>query len=148
MCLCFNCKVEKVPCLQPFHTSVFERHVYVDKSSVHGYGLFARTAMRVMDIICLYSGDRCSRAIDGKDYVCKVKSDTEGSKSFFIDGENKPYYSGRWANHSKLPNARLVVPLGGVISCHDNKKCAILVECIKPIAANEEILIDYGYRIS
>ena len=147
-CLCHNCTLKTIPCLQPYHSSVFERHVYIAESSVHGYGLFARSPIRVKDIICLYSGDRRSSAIEGNDYICKVTSCVQGVEPFFIDGKDKPYYSGRWANHSNFPNARLVVPLGGVISCHDNKKCAILVECIKPIEKDEEIFIDYGHGYS
>ena len=114
------------------------------RSDVHGIGLFATKRIKKKDIICLYSGERRLSADEGNEFICKVEGDTKGSETFFIDGRDKPYYSGRWINHSNDPNARLVVPLGGVISCHDNKKCAILVECIKAIKEHEEIFIDYG----
>lgn len=146
-CLCYSCTVKVGSCLQPYHSRVFERHVYVWESPIHGFGLFARHSMRVKDIICLYSGQRRTSADEGNEFICKVQGDTKGNETFFIDGQDKPYYSGRWANHSHDPNARLVVPLGGVISCHDNKKCAILVECIKPIGKREEIFVDYGFRL-
>ena len=100
--------------------------------------------MRKNDIICLYSGERRTDVVEGNNYTCKIQGDPKGSKTFYIDGRDKPYYSGRWINHSKAPNARLVVPLGGVLTCHDKTKCAILVECIKPIGENEEIFVDYG----
>ena len=145
-CSCYHCNVKGGnSCLQPYHSSVFERHVYVWKSPIDGFGLFARHPMRVKDIICLYSGERRTSADEGNEFICKVEGDRKGSENLFIDGRDKPYYSGRWANHSDDPNARLVVPLGGVISCHDNKKCAILVECIKPIGECEEIFVHYGH---
>lgn len=145
--MCHNCTtVKELPCLQPFHSTIFEQHVYVSKSTVHGFGLFARHLMREKDIICLYSGERRTSIVQGNDYICKVEGDTDRTESFFIDGQDKPYYSGRWSNHSIVPNARLTVPLGGVLICHDNKKCGIVVECIRPIAENEEIFIDYGKR--
>lgn len=145
-CLCYHCTAAKgLPCLQPYHATIFEQHVYVHKSPIHGYGLYARHAIRVKDIICLYSGERRTSVVEGNNFICKVHtSDTKGSEVFFIDGQDTPHFSGRWANHSHVPNARLTVPLGGVISCHDNKKCAILVECIKAIKEHEEIFIDYG----
>ena len=145
-CWCANCKVKELPCLQPYHSRVVEQHVYVWKSPIEGFGLFARHSMREKDIICLYSGERRTDAVEGNKYTCKIQGDSKGSEPFYIDGQDKPYYSGRWLNHSIDPNARLVVPLGGVISCHDNTKCAILVECIKPIGKNEEIFVDYGDR--
>ena len=143
-CLCVHCKVKGLPCLQPYHSRVVEQHVSVWKSTTHGFGLFARHPMRVKDIICLYSGERRTDAVEGNNYTCKIQGDSKGSETFYIDGRDKPYYSGRWINHSNDPNARLVVPLGGVLSCHDNTKCAILVECIKRIRENEEIFVDYG----
>lgn len=145
-CLCYRCNVEGgMSCLQPYHSSVFEQHVYVWESPIHGFGLFARHSMRVKDIICLYSGERRTSVDEGNEFICKVEGDTKGSETFFIDGRDKPYYSGRWTNHSDDPNARLIVPLGGVITCHNNKKCAILVECIKPIREHEEIVVHYGH---
>ena len=146
-CLCINCKAKELPCLQPYHSRVVEQHVYVWKSRIEGFGLFARHSMRENDIICLYSGERRSDAVEETNkYTCRIQGDSKGSESFFIDGQDQPYYSGRWINHSNDPNARLVVPLGGVIRCHNTTKCAILVECIKPIGKNEEIFVDYGDR--
>ena len=144
-CLCIHCKVKGLPCLQPYHSRVVEQHVYVWKSTTHGFGLFARHSMRVNDIICLYSGERRTSVVEGNNYTCKIQGDSKGSETFYIDGRNKPYYSGRWINHSTVPNASLIVPLGGVISCHENTKCAILVHCVKRIRKHEEIFIDYGH---
>ena len=144
-CLCVHCKVKGLPCLQPYYSRLVEQHVYVWKSKIHRFGLFAQHSMRVKDIICLYSGERRTKAVEGNNYTCKIQQgDSKRNETFYIDGRDKPYYSGRWINHSTAPNARLIVPLGGVIRCHDNTKCAILVECIKRIKENEEIFIDYG----
>ena len=143
-CLCYHCTKcqEGLSCLQPLHSTIFEQHVYVSKSLVHGFGLFARHSMREKDIICLYSGEHRTSVVEGNRYTCSVHTKT--GEILFIDGQDKPYYSGRWANHSTVPNARLVVPLGGLLSCHDNKKCGVLVECLGAIEENEEIFIDYG----
>ena len=114
-CLCINCKAKELPCLQPYHSRVVEQHVYVWKSRIEGFGLFARHSMRENDIICLYSGERRSDAVEETNkYTCRIQGDSKGSESFYIDGQDQPYYSGRWINHSNDPNARLVVPLGGV----------------------------------
>ena len=132
--LCVHCKVKGLPCLQPYHSRVVEQHVYVCKSTTHRFGLLTRHSMWTKDIICLYSGERRTNTVEGNNYTCRIQGDSKGSETFYWwSGRDKPYYSGRWINHSNVPNTRLIVPLGGVISCHDNTKCVILVECIKCI---------------
>ena len=145
-CLCYNCteQQKRVPCLQPHHATVFEQNVYVWRSQIHNFGLFARNNMLPKDIICLYSGVRREEPIEGNVFTCKIKSITVDTQDFYIDSNDPQNYCGRWMNHSKSPNARLVIPLGGVIRCRDKEKCAILVECITNIKQGEEILIDYG----
>ena len=153
-CECYNCarnnlnlhpqrNVVPFRCLQPYHSSVFEQNVYVWTSPIHGYGLFTRKSINKKDIICLYSGERRVDAVEGHKYTCKIKSVTT-KPDFYIDSQDPDNLSGRWANSSKTPNARLTIPLGGVINCQDQKKCAILVECISNIEKGEEIVIDYA----
>ena len=142
-CPCYNCQKKVVPCLQPYHSRVFEQNVYVWTSPIHRYGLFALKSMNSKDIICLYSGERRADPVEGHDYTCTVKSVTT-EPDFVIDSEDPNNHSGRWANCSTNPNARLTIPLGGVINCRDKNKCAILLECIKNIERDEEIVIDYN----
>ena len=153
-CECYNCernrynchrKVVPTSCLQPYHSSVFERNVYVWRSPIHRYGLFAQNRMKNKDIICLYSGERRVDAVEGHNYTCKIKSVTTTEPDFYIDSQDPDNFSGRWANSSKTPNARLVIPLGGVIKCRDKNKFAILVECIRNIEKGDEIVIDYEW---
>ena len=116
-------------CLQPHHATVFERNVYVSKSKIHRFGLFARNDILPKDIICLYSGVRRDEPIEGNVFTCRIKSTTDDTPDYYIDSNDPQNYCGRWMNHGDSPNARLVIPLGGVIRCPDKEKCAILVEC-------------------
>ena len=144
-CLCYNCteQPKRDPCLQPHHATVFERNVYVSKSKIHRFGLFARNDILPKDIICLYSGVRREEPIEGNVFTCKIKSITDDTQDYYIDANDPRNYCGRWMNHGDSPNARLVIPLGGVIRCPDKEKCAILVECKTNIKEGDEILIDY-----
>lgn len=150
VCKCYNCQNEsnmrhKI-CLQPYHKTWFERNVFVSKSPVHGYGLFACKDLQPNDIICFYSGKRVSAQKDSA-FVCKVNGDEEhGGTDSFIDGSNHANFSGRWINHSYIPNARLIVPIGGVLRCHENRRDVIIVECVKEIKKGEEIFINYGWK--
>ncbi len=114
--------------------------MFVWRSNVHGYGLFARKNMTPGDIICLYSGSRRKADQVTGDFVC----DIHGDPSQKIDGRDLDNYSGRWINHSITPNARLCNPLDNrLLRCH-KRRVAIIVECVKPIIRCEEIFIDYG----
>lgn len=115
---------------------VVERNVFVWSSTVHGYGLFARKPMKRSDLICLYSGISRKKGESTGDFTCSTNTCD-------IDSGDVNNYSGRWMNHSCTPNARLVVPIGGLLTCH-NKRVGIIVECLQPIYQCEEIFIDYG----
>ena len=110
--------------------------MFVWPSTVHGYGLFARKSMKRSDIICLYSGVSRKKGESTGDFTCRTNICD-------IDGGDVDNYSGRWINHSYSPNARLVVPIGGLLTCH-NKRVGVIVECLQPISQCEEIFIDYG----
>ena len=92
--------------------------------------------MKHKDIICLYSGVSRKKGESTGDFTCSTSICD-------IDSGDVNNYSGRWINHSYTPNARLVIPIGGLLTCH-NKRVAIIVECVKPISQCEEIFIDYG----
>ena len=121
-----------------------EMNAFVWKSSVHGFGLFSRKHLRPGDIICLYSGTVGSSQTENA-FTCKVDGAEHGS-TFMIDSSDHDNYSGRWINHSCVPNARLVVPIGGVIRNDKSKRYAIIVECVNEIHQCEEIFIDYGWE--
>ena len=149
-CLCYNCVTTKdevsrktLPCLQPYHKTHLEKNVFVWKSSVHGYGLFALKQLQQHDIICLYSGEIGSSQTDNA-FTCKVRGGSPDEDDILIDSSDHDNYSGRWLNHSRVPNARLVVPFKGIIRCLKTNKHSIIVECIKEIQQHEEIFIDYG----
>lgn len=108
--------------------------------------MFARNQMEPKDIICLYSGVcryEISHEHEENDYIVKVKSVTTDSSDCYIDGSHVFNYSGRYANYHTSPNARLIIPIGGLIICRHERRKAILVECTKPIEKGEEIFIDY-----
>jgi len=92
--------------------------------------------MKRSDIICLYSGVSRKKGESTGDFTCRTNICD-------IDGGDVDNYSGRWINHSYSPNARLVVPIGGLLTCH-NKRVGVIVECLQPISQCEEIFIDYG----
>ena len=121
-----------------------ERNAFVWKSPVHGFGLFSRKRLQPGDIICLYSGTVGSLQTDNA-FTCKVDGEERGS-ILMIDSSDQDNYCGRWINHSCVPNARLVVPIDGVIRNDEIKRCAIIVECVKEIHQCEEIFIDYGWE--
>lgn len=92
--------------------------------------------MKRSDLICLYSGFSRKKGESTGDFTCSTNTCD-------IDSGDVNNYSGRWMNHSCTPNARLVVPIGGLLTCH-NKRVGIIVECLQPIYQCEEIFIDYG----
>lgn len=140
-CVCENCfSGNEEPCLQQYFRTGLEHNVYVKKSAVHGFGLFARKNLRVKDIICLYSGNIVSETTKSQ-YIAELK-DKDGN--ILIDGQHVKNFSGRWLNHSARPNARLVKPIGGIL--HYKSKHAIMVECIRDIGEGDEIFINYGIQ--
>ena len=145
-CLCYNCfnGGNGNPCLQPYHNTCMEMNAFVWKSLVHGFGLFSRKHLQPGDIVCLYSGTVGSSQMENA-FTCKVDGEERGS-TLMIDSSDHDNYSGRWINHSCVPNARLVVPIGGVIRNDKIKRYAIIVECVKEIHPCEEIFIDYGWE--
>ena len=151
-CLCYNCTTNNndnpsckgLPCLQPYHNTILENNVFVWTSSVHGFGVFALKHLKPKDIICLFTGKVKSSQQTDNDYTCKVDGGNNGGDDLFIDSSNQDNYSGRYINHSCVPNARLVVPVNGVLRCKKTNKRGVIVECVREIQQHEEIFIDYG----
>ena len=128
-------------CLQPYHYSVLERNVFVWRSKIHNYGLFARKTMVKGDIICLYSGSLHTNILNNKgDFICSIALN---NKKYYIDARDILNYSGRWCNHSVVPNARLLVPLRGILKLKTGQH-AILIQCVRTINRCDEIFINYG----
>ena len=129
------------PCLQPYRTSVLEQNVFVWRSKIHNYGLFARKSIAKGDIICLYSGSLHENIATNKsDFICTIQ---HNNKKYHIDSNDILNYSGRWCNHSVVPNARLLVPRIGILKLRTGQH-AILVECVRTIKTCDEIFINYG----
>lgn len=131
-------------CLQPYHNSILERNVFVWRSEIHNYGLFARKTIVKGDIICLYSGSlhTTKTLTDESDFICSVK---QNKKTHHIDSRKLLNYSGRWCNHSVVPNARLLVPSRGILKLQTGQH-AILVQCVRTINTCDEIFINYGLK--
>ncbi|MDX1379958.1 MAG: SET domain-containing protein-lysine N-methyltransferase [Xanthomonadales bacterium] len=92
----------------------------VDRSEVHGRGLFARAPIGAGDYIGRYDG---ATTEDDGTHVLWVEQDD--GRWVGIDGDNEM----RFLNHSDTPNAEF-----------DGLDCYALTD----IAPDEEILIDYG----
>jgi len=144
-CVCDNCfEEEGGRCLQPYYKTGLEHNVFARSSDVHGIGLFSRKHLKQGDIICLYSGTTTISSTQSE-FIAKVMVSTDPDQKIFIDSVDTDNFSGRWINHSIYPNARLVLPIGGLLTYKD-QRVAILVECVKEIQDDEEIFIDYGLQ--
>jgi hypothetical protein len=99
--------------------------IYIDRSPIHGRGLFAASDLAEGEMIGIYEGPVVTE--DGM-YVLWVE-DTPGGDWTGYDGCNEL----RFLNHSDQPNAEM-----------DGLNCYALRE----IPAGSEITIDYGWNDS
>ena len=132
----------------------YESGVDVKPSKVHGKGLFAKKRFNDGEIICRYSGtlvpdDGTTTIVS--DFLCTVGETKDGRTTrYHIDSTDPANSSGRWCNHSVLPNARLVVPRAGIKKYKDEQgfltQTFIFVQCCSPTGINrgQEIRINYG----
>lgn len=130
----------------------YESGVDVKPSKVHGKGLFAKKRFNDGEIICRYSGtlvpdDGTTTIVS--DFLCTVGETKDGRTTrYYIDSTDPANSSGRWCNHSCLPNARLVLPVSGEIERKEEypNQGSILVQCHsrKGIGCGQEIKINYG----
>ena len=85
--------------LQPW--AYWEPNVYVAKSPVHGFGLFARRDLkgnaRYGEIICLYSGECVSKSalVGQADNVWVCSTFDEKGKEWCVDSRNPNNAAGR-----------------------------------------------------
>jgi len=104
-------------------TRYYNPLVFIERSPIHGRGLFATTDLATGAMIGVYEGPVVEE--DGM-YVLWVE-DTPGGKWTGYDGRNEL----RFMNHSDQPNAEL-----------DGLDCYALTD----IQAGTEITIDYGWN--
>ncbi|MEE4216761.1 MAG: SET domain-containing protein [Xanthomonadales bacterium] len=96
--------------------------VYVDRSPIHGKGLFAASTLPVGQLIGVYDGPQVE---DDDTHVLWVEDESGGGWTGY-DGRNEM----RFMNHSAQPNAEM-----------DGLHCYAREE----IPAGTEITIDYGW---
>lgn len=93
-----------------------------------GLGLFATVAIKKGDFILEYTGDRLPTALADKResrYLFEIDED------WTIDGSTESN-TARYINHSCDPNTEAEIREG-----------KIMIDCIRDIAAGEELIIDY-----
>ncbi len=117
----------------------------VNKSKVHGSGVFATQQIRKDTRIIEYIGEKISRSEGDKRSEKRIKkyihSKKTGSVYIFelnqrydIDGSPK-YNKARYINHSCSPNCEVEISRGH-----------IWISSIKNINIGEELSYDYGYE--
>ena len=112
--------------MDPVHVSQKRNPlVFVQKSPIHGRGLFAARALSEGEMVGFYEGPVVDE--DGR-YVLWVEDTPEGSWTAY-EGTNEM----RFMNHDDEPNAEL-----------DGLNCYALED----IEAGTEITIDYGWNDS
>ena len=116
--------------------------VYVAPSSVDGagLGLYSGMAFGQGRTITEYTGKRVDSDFDVARLEVQTHVAYSGTRQlgnpFWVDGDRTPQVGrggGSFANHSKSPNAEIVV---------QNDK--IVLRALKPISPGDEIFVDYG----
>lgn len=110
----------------------------INKSNVHGFGLFAKKNFKIGEIICILDGqimdwdfyDGLCKKIDLKEYQNYIFMEWNAlSQNTLLVRAFRTKYS--YINHSKTPNVAI-------------KYNPIRIEVIQDIKNNEEIFIDYS----
>lgn len=100
-------------------------NIYIQSSGIHGHGVFANRSLVVDEII-----EEC-RCI-----IAEVSHPVLDNYTFNVNGETAiAFGSASLFNHSDNFNA---------IYKYDHERNVMVVSAIKPISANDEILISYG----
>lgn len=114
----------------------------VRKSEIHGKGVFSNSDIAPETRIMEYVGEKITKAESqrrGLEQMEKADVQTGSvyifdlNKRYDLDG-NVPHNYARYINHSCEPNCEA-----------RNERGKIYYYSIKPIAAGEELYIDYGY---
>ena len=110
----------------------------IDKSNIHGFGLFAKKDFKIGEILCILDGqimnwdfyDELRKKIDLKEYQNYIFMEWNAlSQDTLLVRAFRTKYS--YINHSKTPNIAI-------------KYDPIRIEVVQAIRNNEEILIDYS----
>ncbi len=105
--------------------------VYVAPSPVHGRGVFAGRSFEVGDVI-----EECPvLVVQADQFEALDTTDLYGFSFEWEDGAAVALGYGSLYNHSWQPNARYD---------HDYDRCVIVYTAVRPIAAGDEIKINYG----
>ena len=125
---------------QPYAHFECERDVYVARSHISGYGLFAKTNIRRHSIACMYSGKlvRHAEIPDSNTWIAHIDN------VWGIDAQDEKNLSGRWANHSLRNNAKIALPNDGILYDGRIKVYCLLIQAIRDICVTEEITVDYS----
>lgn len=108
------------------------RSFRVGRSSI-GLGLFATRPIANRDVVVAYSGKRIPTAeAQRRERHGKLKYMFEIDRRWTIDGSSRRNLA-RYVNHSCRPNTEAVL-----------RKGKIVLVAVEPIAAGEEITLDYG----
>lgn len=141
MCMCSQlARIPRFSDRQPFAHFHCEKDVYVAKSRISGYGLFAKNFIPKDSMACYYSGAlvRLAQTPDSNDWVAHV------DKVWGIDAQSMHNLSGRWANHSLAHNAKIAMPDAGLHYDGRIKRYCLLIWTLRDIDRNEEITVSYG----
>lgn len=121
--------------------------IEVRHSSVHGYGVFAKADLPIGSFLAFYEGRRytakqMSRA-SWDDRVTYLFGLSDGTT---IDGAQGGNLT-RHLNHACVPNCEAievdeVEKVGG-----PRKRLALRIETIRPVAAGDELFLDYALTI-
>ena len=114
------------------------RNTYIDISSIHGFGLFAKKPIQAGAILCELDGqkmdwghyEKLRRTInlgEYQDYIF-MEWNALDPKTLLVRAFRTKY---SYINHSKMPNVEI-------------KYNPIRIETIKQINKNDEIVIDYN----
>jgi len=97
-------RCSRASCIQPY--AHCEPLVFVAKSAVHGYGVFARRDIEPGELVCMYSGmcvDYVS-VTDRSDYILEIlwlNVMTGEQETWYLDASNKDNAAGRWVNDAR-----------------------------------------------
>lgn len=107
-------------------TTLFQGKIFVKKSSMHGYGVFAGKSYKKGELI-----EQC--------YAIITKGGDKTLEDFYFDAKGKKYALltgfGSIYNHSDEPNADYTINV---------KKRLATIKAAKRIAKGEELFVSYG----
>lgn len=120
------------------------RSIVVRRSPIHGNGLFAARDLPAGYRVIQYRGRLLTHAQADRQYGGSVESGHTFlftlNDRYVLDG-NEGGNSARWMNHSCAPNCQAVMY---EYEGRDRRRDRIFIETIRPVAAGEELVYDYG----